>query len=341
MKAPHLRTLREALDVFMHDAEAVEALLGHFYRHCLNLLRRRPPVWRAPGEEDDLDAARDSLAHRTFVSAYRVQRSRAPFEERTAFECYHQDQFTDPKILAYTFYSQLSIAAEEMKRDYRANIRADPGLKWCDELYRQLGALLREHAEPVERTPLHRTMKAPPPRWRARRRGLSLVSTAGEDEIIRRLSQQHHTALTPALVEQILQLGGQPMSRTQLARIAAAVLPPPEAPEILLERQTEQSTLRVVLARQLQKLDDLDRSLLEGIAHAEPTEVLLARDPSFRRASDLNRRLKKINALFADVIAETLGAEPVSADSRRETTERILAVLLQDRTLSTAEDDHA
>ena len=100
-----------------------------------------------------------------------------------------------------------------------------------------------------------------------------------------------------------------------------------------MEQQTEQSTLRVVLARNLQRLEPLDRILLMGIARAEPTEVLLARDARFRRPADLNRRLKKINTLFADVIAEACGAEPTSADSRRETTERILAVLLQDGSL--------
>lgn len=332
MKPPHLRSLRESLDAFVLDTAEIEPLLQHFYRHCLNLLRRRPPVWWAPGEHSDLDAAKDSLAHRTFVSAYRVQRRRQPFAERTAFQCYHQDRFTDPQIRTYTFYSQLSIAAEEMKRDYRANIRADPSLKWCDELYQKLGPLLQAHADPVERKPLHRSIAPPSPHWVARRRGLSVVSTVDEEAIVRQLSREHHTALGPALVERILQLGGGAMSRTQVTRIAAAVLPPPEAPAAVTEQHSEQSSLRVVLSRQLQRLDPLDRSLLAGIALAEPTEVLLARDERFRRPSDLNRRLKKINALFTDVIVETLGTGPISADSRRETTERILAVLLQDLT---------
>ncbi|MFT4977596.1 MAG: hypothetical protein ACI8S6_003503 [Myxococcota bacterium] len=340
MTPPHRRTLGQALDAFMLDADEIEPLLRFFYQHCLNLIRRRPPVWWAPGEDSDLDAARDSLAHRTFVSAYRRCRSRPPFVERTAFECFHQDRFPDPKIRAYTFYSQLSVAAEEMKRDYRANIRADPALRWCDELYRQLGPLLQAHAEAVPRQPLHPRSAAPQPHWVARREGLSVVSILGEEAVVRRLSQEHHASLTPALVTRILTLRGRAMSRTQIARIVAAVLPPPAVPEALMEQQTEQSSLRIVLARSLQQLEPLDRTLLMGIARAEPTEVLLARDERFRRPADLNRRLKKINTLFANVIAEACGAEPTSADSRRETTERILAVLLQDGALLVTEADH-
>jgi len=333
MPPPHRRTLGQSLDAFMRDAAEIEPLLRFFYQHCLNLLRRRPPVWWAPGEDSDLDAARDSLAHRTFVSAYRLNRSRPPFEERTAFQCFHQDRFPDPKIRAYTFYSQLSVAAEEMKKDYRANIRANPTLKWCDDLYRRLGPMLQAHAEAVPRQPLHARVAAPQPHWTARREGLSVVSVLGEEAVVRRLGQEHHATLTPTLVKRILALRGRAMSRTQIARIAAAVLPPPESPEALMEQQTEQSTLRVVLARNLQRLEPLDRTLLMGIARAEPTEVLLARDARFRRPADLNRRLKKINTLFANVIAEAYGAEPTAADSRRETTERILAVLLQDGSL--------
>ena len=277
------------------------ALLETFCTHVRHMSRTYPDAWFTNMRKDD--EAIDDLAHRTFTSCARTEKGRFPFQGRTPFGCFVEEQFDGRTIRYHSFYAKLSIARELIRDDYARNLSRDPVLRWRANLYREIRDLLRAEAEPVSQG------RGLPPRWQVSAPGLRAMRSL--DAIEATLRRNRETDLRTIVFTTLRQAG--PLTASRLTSLAEAVLGTPGEPEapIAIEpaRATIQVGIRRAVVRAWHELEPSDQMLLAAIAQGESYDSLVARCPQFRHKVAVTRAVSRCGRHFMGRLAGEAGLD--------------------------------
>lgn len=302
------------IDDFLADGDHGDDLLVVFRRSTARLVARYPDCWFELGARSD--EAVDGLAHRAFTACARVPKGRFPFQDRTPFRCYVDEQFDDRTVGYHTFWARLSITRELLRDDYARNIRRDPELRWRDQLHRELGRLLPERAS---LTPAGWVSPATGPR-----RALPI------EEVIRQIRGEP-LPLAQRL-DRALTLLGRPIPHSQLTNLIADTL---QAPAAELDEPVSEPTcaeaqdIRSAVLDAWESLDPDARSLLRALCRGDDYDAIIARSPALRDRSAVSRAMKRIAERFTARVAAALGAEVATVHATPRTLlEHVLDVLL-------------
>ena len=303
-----LRTLVER-----HERELVWAaeLRRRFVRHTERLTRSYPEAYFELGRKGP--EAIEALADRTYVVCARVVKGRFPFQGRTPFDCFVEEEFEDSPIRYHSFYSKLSIARELLRDDYAANIRRDPVLRWKDALHRQVGRVLVARAVPVDGEPGgHRRWTMP-----------GLRPVLRQEEVVRRLSGLEDTE---EAVVRALELLGQPISHSRLSNLVAEVLPRPASADVEAENMDFGELRRAVLEA-WRDLDEAERQLVGALARGDSYDLLIERVPEFVSRVAVSRAVKRVSEHFTGRIATAMGLDADVSETPKTLMEHVLLVL--------------
>ena len=283
------------------DLHPGAALLDVFETHVRHMSRTYPDAWFTNTRKDD-EAILD-LAHRTFTSCARIEKGRFPFQGRTPFGCYIDEQFDGRTVRYHSFYAKLSIARELIREDYARNLTRNPVLRWRADLYRQVRDLVRAEAEAV---PQGRGL---PPRWQVPAQGIRAIRPL--DAIEARLRRDGETDVRTIVFTALRSAG--PLTASRLTNLAEAVLGTPPEDELELPVQPAPTSTRVGIRRAVvqawQNLDAQDQMLLAAIARGERYDALVERCPQFRHKVAVSRAVSRCGKSFMARIAGEAGLE--------------------------------
>lgn len=300
-------------------------LLDHVRRHVARVTRSYPDAWFNLGRKDD-DAVAD-LSHRVFTTCARVPKGRFPFNGRTPFVAFVQEQFDGRAIRYHGFYAKLSITRELMRDDYARNLVRDPVLRWRADLYKQVGAVLKE------RCVSERLGDDTPLRWRLPDRR---VTVARPVEVVQARLQQSGLRTVPELVLAALELGG-PQTQSRLTQVVEAVLGTPPAPELdapvttAPDHPTTLAVRRAVLEA-WRELSPEDRDLLVSLARGDSYDELIARNPAFKHKVAVTRAVARVGKGFVERVVQAAAHESLAPQAElrpKDLVELVLEVLLQ------------
>ena len=294
-------------------------LLAEFRRGVASATRSYPDAWFSLGRKTP--EAVDDLSHRVFTVCARVSKGRYPFMGRVPFLAYVEEHMDGSTIRYHSFYAKLSITREILREDYASNLVRNPVLRWRAQLYDKVGAVLREHAEPVG--------ASKPPMWRPRGPGLSRVRPLDVvEEDLRVASTQDVSTL---VLRALRQTG--PISQSRLtALIGEVVRAPAEDPVESVHEELDPATTLVVrqaVVAAWAALDLESRALLVAVARGEAYDSLLARFPAFRHKVALTRAVQRCNETFLSRVAAALGQDTSVALPPQQLAEAILDVLVE------------
>lgn len=301
-------------------------LLDHVRKHVARVSRAYPDAWFNLGRKDD-DAVSD-LSHRVFTICARVAKGRFPFNGRTPFVTFVQEQFDGRAIRYHGFYAKLSITREIMRDDYARNLVRDPVLRWRADLYKQIGAVLKE------RCVSERLGDDTPLRWRLAERRVTVMRPV---EVVQARLQASGVRHVPDLVVAAIELGG-PQTQSRLTHIIEAVLGTPPAPELdapvttAPDHPTTLSVRRAVLAA-WQELSPEERDLLISVARGDSYDELIARNPAFKHKVAVTRAVARIGQGFVERVVQAAARDPGTGTRGevrpKDLIELVLEVLLQ------------
>jgi len=302
------------------DGQTNPLLLQLMERHIRHLAGRYPNAYFELGQRDE--AALASLSNRVFTTCDRVTKGRFPFQDRTPFRAYVEEEFGDPPIRQHTFYARLSVTRELMRSDYAHNLVRDPELRRRDTLYRELGEVLPRIAQSIPQGKR-------PPLWQIST-GPSRVRAP--EAVIEQLRRAGATSMSlEALAREALVLLGQSISRSRLSHLLAEILPaaaPAQQPAAEAPDLTETMAVRGAILRAWQGLSDLDHALVIGLARGDDADTILTANPQLKHRVAVSRAINRVGRCFvAEVVAE-LGGQPSPSLTPRALMDRILAVLI-------------
>jgi hypothetical protein len=303
--------LRTLVRQHEHDLATASELRRRFVRHTQRMTRRYPEAYFELGRKTD--EAVEALADRTYVVCARVEKGRFPFQGRTPFVCFIEEDFEDSPIRYHAFFAKLSVARELLRDDYAANIRRDPVLRWRDELHRSVGRVLADKAVPVDAGPGgHRRWTVP-----------GLRPVLREEEVVRRLSG---ITETDEAVMRALQLLGQPIAHSRLSNLLARVLPQPATAEVEVAAEDHAELRRTVLDA-WSELGEAERALVAALARGDSYDTLIARVPEFTNRVAVSRAVKRVSEHFVNRIAVAMGIDPDVSETPKTLMEHVLLVL--------------
>ena len=282
-------------------AHAAQALLDVFCTHVRYMSRTYPDSWFTNMRKDD--EAIEDLAHRAFASCARIEKGRFPFQGRTPFRCYIDEQFDGRTVRYHSFYAKLSIARELIREDYARNLSRNPVLRWRANLYREIRDLLRADAQEISQG------RGLPPRWQLPASGLRAMRSL--DVVEATLRRNRETDTRTIVFTALRQCG--PLTASRLTTLAEAVLgtPEPEAPPAGIEpaRANTQVGIRRAVMRAWDELEDNDQMLLAAIARGESYDSLVARSPHFRHKVAVTRAVSRCGRHFMARLAGEAGLD--------------------------------
>lgn len=301
------------------------ALWAELRRLVQRLSAPFPEAWFEGGVRDA--AAIDSLTSRVFLRCDRRPVRAPPFAARTPFRAYTEDRMSSGTIRYYTVYGRLSVARDEMKRDYRKSVRRDPALAWRDQLYRALAAALPEIAQRASGDDARWVTREPGPRR------VRSDEEVGRELLRRDLPWEAVRALEPAavsaLAQEALRLLSRPITTSALTHLLADTVRAPLSARVEIEggpdvlpthrRPDADIALREALIAGWSALEPLDRAIAAGLARGESPDAILAADPRINSRPTLVRALARISAvLLAPVLDDVrVFGEPELKPQRR------------------------
>ena len=307
----HEASLRTLVDRCETDHLLAAELRRRFVRHTDRLTRRYPRAYFELGRKTS--EAVEALADRSFVVCARVQKGRFPFQGRTPFSCYVEEDFEDSPIRYHSFYAKLSIARELLRDDYAANIRRDPVLRWKDQLHREIGRILEAKAVPMDAGPGgHRRWTMP-----------GLRPVLQQQEVVSRLAG---VTDTEQAVVRALELLGQPISHSRLSNLLAEVLPRPSTHEPD-EPAPDHADLRRAVLQAWSELGEPERQLVAALARGDSYDVLIEQVPEFSSRVAVSRAVKRVSEHFVDRIAQAMRVDPQVSETPKTLMEHVLLVL--------------
>ncbi len=300
------------------DGESGE-LLSTFERHVSHMARPYPDAYFALGRKSP-EAFAD-LTHRAYASCVRIRKGRHPFAGREPFLAFVEEDFDGRTMRYHAIYGRLSIAREILRDDYARNIRRDPVLRWRADLYKDIGAVLRERAEPVS--------AAKPLRWRLKGAGPSALRSV--DVAIGRLRGKPQEPLEDLVIDALGLLGTA--TRSQIAQVLGAILEAPAPMQIddpvTPPREAElHLAVRDAVRSGWEALDDDARSLLRAVARGEGYDEVIARDPRLNNKVAVSRAVGRIAAGFVARL-EALMGDTEAGGRPRDIVEHVLDVLAE------------
>jgi hypothetical protein len=295
-------------------------LLEEFTRHVGRVAAPYPDAYFALGRKSP-EAIAD-LTNRAFTSCARIPKGRHPFAGRVPFQAYVDEDFEGRTIRYHSFYARLSIAREMLRDDYARNLHRDPVLHWRADLFRQIGAVLRDHADPVDG---HR---GPHTRWRLPEQGIAL--SRSPEQIVEALR-----ACLPCSVELLvlkaLELGG-PTTRARLTVLVETTLgtPAPPAPDPVGAPDPDlRLAVRAAVMRAWSELAPEERQLLLSLARGATYDELIAANPEFQHRVALTRAVSRLGQRFAARLEAAVEGRVDPQDPPRELIERVMEVVLE------------
>lgn len=306
------------------DGEAAMLLLDALVRHTGHMTRTYPDAWFAGGQKND-DAVSD-LAHRTYTHCARTEKGRFPFSGRTPFQCFVEEQHDARAVRYHSVYAKLSIARELMRADYSRNLTRDPVLKWRADLYREVRALVSEHADEL---PQGRGL---PPRWAPRASGLRRLVSVDEAKARLRTDPE---ADRKSLVLQALNLCG-PLTASDLTRLLEAVLGAPAVDEPSTgpaeTPAVERLALRQAVVSAWEELPQTDQSLLLAVVRGDPYADILESLPHLKNKVAVSRAVSRCGRHFLAHVGTVMGQDNLTLPAGRrpmDLLEPLFAVLIE------------
>lgn len=293
-------------------------LLREVVKNVAAVSRGYPDAYFALGRKTP--EAVEDLAHRVFTSCARTCKTRFPFQGRTPFRTYADEKMDGRTIRYHSFYARLSITREMMRDDYASNVCRDPALKRGALLYSEVGAALRELADPVS--------TGKPAVWRLK--GQGLMRPKPHDQVIDALAASGLREV-PELVTAAMKMTG-PVTQSRLTGILAEILNdgPVDAPAT--EESEDDPTLTLSVREAVLDawgvLEPADQALMLAVARGDAYDDLLERFPDFKHKVALTRAVQRCNKLFLERVASRLGAAETPAVAPQQLAEAILEVLV-------------
>ena len=295
-------------------------LLDEFTRHVGRVAAPYPDAYFTLGRKSP-DAVVD-LANRAFTSCARTPKGRHPFAGRVPFRAFVEEDFEGRTIRYHSFYARLSITRELLRDDYARNVNRDPVLRWRADLFRQVGAVLREQATPVDDT------KGPNTRWHLPDQGIALARSS---DLVVSLMRKRLPCGVPSLVRAALELGG-PTTRARVTVLIEATLGTPHLSEPETGEQIDPATtlaVRTAVLRAWNGLVPSERALLLALARGTTYDELIAANPDFQHRVALTRAVTRLGQRFVTQIEEAVGRTHATAEAPRALIERVMEVLLE------------
>lgn len=300
--------------------ERAAELLGEVQRHVAWVTRSYPDAYFVLGRKSE--EAMEDLGNRVFTSCARTEKGRFPFQGRHPFRCYVEEGFDGRAIRYHSFYAKLSITREILRDDYARNLCRDPVLKWRATLYRDIGAVLRRVAAPVEQG------RGLPPRW-------ELEGASGPrvlrslDAVEARLRALEQPGLDELVKAALAEAG--PLTQARLTHLVEAVVGTPEAEEPPPPVTPSSSELLLSVRRAVQagwnELQDDDRALLLALARGDAYDDLIAAHPHFKHRVAVSRAVARVGKHFVAHVEAELGEEAGKGPSPKLLIDLVLQVL--------------
>ena len=114
-------TMPELVRLFVEEGSHAHDLLREFMRHVAKVARPYPDAYFVLGAKND--EAVDDLGNRSFSICSSVEKGRFPFNGRTPFGAFVEEQFDGRTIRYHSFYAKLAITRELLRDDYAFNLR--------------------------------------------------------------------------------------------------------------------------------------------------------------------------------------------------------------------------
>jgi hypothetical protein len=284
----------------MHRAGRDRAgqLYKQYRRRTEEVMRRRPDPARADPQRWQVWV--EEVAGELFVRSDLHIYARQPYQSRTPFDTWLEEDCTDSQICGHTFYFRFNLLGEVWARAHHKRSRQDPSASWLDRLYRDLGPVLqRQGAE------------AAPRRWVAREGGLRPVCPAGQ--LVAAVSAGPQGRSLDEVVGDLLRRSERPLTRTAIKTMVAEIhkrsplrdlqphcefaheqdsdlLQEPEAPITPEVRMTAMAALRAAWS----ELDSTERRLLYCHLHGQDLrEEELFRDRSPLQLCQSRKRIAR------------------------------------------------
>ncbi len=307
----HEASLRTLVDRYESDPRLAAELRRRFVRHTERLTHRYPQAYFELGRKTT--EAVEALADRSFVACARLEKGRFPFQGRTPFSCYVEEEFEDSPIRYHSFYAKLSIARELLRDDYAANIRRDPVLRWKDQLHREIGRILEAKAVPVDTGPGgHRRWTMP-----------GLRPVLRHPEVVSRLAG---VTDTEEGVVRALQLLGQPISHSRLSNLLAEVLPRPSVHEPE-HADPDHADLHRTVLQAWSEIGEAEKQLVAALARGDSYDLLIERVPEFSNRVAVSRAVKRVSEHFVNRISTAMGVDSQVSETPKTLMEHVLLVL--------------
>ncbi len=304
----------------VETGDASAELLADFMRHVAKVCRPYPAAYFVLNDKSNESV--DDLGHRAFTVCATVEKGRFPFQARTPFRAYVEEQFDGRTIRYHSFYAKISITRELMRDDYARNVRRDPVLRWRAELYADIGSVLKNIAEAITQG------RGVPPRWQLSGTGLRMMQPL---EVVEARMRGAEDKSVEALVRMALTQAGA-LSQSRLTNLLEAVLDVPSTvePESIPNQSdpAERMDIRGAVSQAWDALDDLDHRLIIALARGDSYQDLIAADPRLSHKVAVSRAVNRVGQLFLQQVIDRIGGESSPSATPRSLMEPIIAVLV-------------
>jgi hypothetical protein len=289
-------------------------ILDQLYGHVRKVVARYPEAYFPLGRRSDDHIA--ELTHEVFYRCDRVPLPYAPYNGRTPFRTFAEEDFSPAHVLGLVIYARRAILRGILRDHYERNLRRDPLVRLDAERFATIRRVLRARCAPVESTQTGVLRYRPIP--------AILQVVLREDEIVERLRRRAADSVEDRALAVVRWLQEASVEQVHALITAADPLPlaaaPDQPPEELPERHLAAapvdgeliSAVRVAVVRGWAKLGPEERRLMRAVTSGTPYTQLVAEEPAWGSPAGLTRALRRCNAVIDAELRAELSISPPS-----------------------------
>lgn len=331
--SPQANTLADLIKLWVFSAPPPNTIgaqiLDHFLAHIRRVIARYPDAYFPLGRRSE-DAAHE-LNHDLFYRCDRHKYRRPPYEGRTPFRTFAEEDASTTLVLRLTVYGRLAILRELLRANYDRSLRRDPNVRLDAERFAAIRRVMRARCAMSTNSTSGVLRYLPIP--------TTLQVVLRGDEIVERLRRRVGEPLEDRVLAVVRWLQEATVEQVHELITAADPLPITSPNDDAPARPIEERAAEIVTSPELiagvrdavvrgwARLGPDERRLMRAISSGASYTQLLDDEPSFGSKSGLTRALRRCNTVFEEELRAE-GCVSQSADDPKKPA--VIACLILD-----------
>ena len=294
-------------------AQILDQLVGH----ARKVISRYPDAYLPLGRrsEDHVTELNDEVFCRCDKHPYK----RAPYEGRTPFRAFAEEDFSPTHVLGLVIYAKLAILRELLRDHYEHNLRRDPYLCLDAARFKAIRHTLKTRCTPISAAESAVVRYRPVP--------MILQVVLRGDEIVERLRRRAGDSVEDRALAVVRWLQEASVEQVHTLITAADPLPVAPSPDQPAEVPPEEGiaataadpelivAVRAAVLRGWARLSPDERQLMRAVASGTSYHQLIRDEPAWGSPASLTRALRQCNAVIDEELRAELSITAPSADN--------------------------